>query len=168
MGKIIVLSGHGDWDVLGAKARGEEDVYTTLPGQCSIKFYTLNMRTLSDALGGNIDRGIVDGLKPDQEGGPWSTVPNMTLYPPTGLHIRTPDPAKWDVIELPAAVPTGNKNLQVRIAAAYPGGGDLKTILDILRPAMIGHEVTILWAACRAINLAHVRGQSIGVNSMQR
>lgn len=126
------------------------------------------MKTLSDALGGDIDRGLVSALKPDQEGGPWSTVPNMRLYPPTGLHIRTPDSATWDLIELPGVVHNRTKNLQVRIGANYGGGGDLKTILDILQPAMIGQEVTILWAACRAIGLANTGGQLFGINAMQR
>ena len=160
MGKIIVLSGHGSWEM--------KDGYTTLPAKTNIKFYTCNMKTLSDGLGGDIDRGLVSNLKPDQEGGPWSTVPNMRLYPPTGLHIRTPDVTKWNVVELPGVIPAGNKNLQVRIAANYGGGGDLKTILELLQPAMIGEEVTILWAACRAIGLHNTGGQFIGVNAMQR
>ena len=167
MAKTIVLSGHGAWDIMGSHhGNNAIDAWTTLPAKCSIKFYTLNMKTLSDALGGDIDRGIVGNLEPDQVGGAWSTVPNMILYAPTGLHIRRPDMAKWDVIDLPCAVPNNNKNLQVRMANGYRG--DLKTILEILRPAMIGHEVTILWAACRAITLHDEGGKFIGMNAMQR
>jgi hypothetical protein len=159
MGKIIVLSGHGSWEM--------KDGYTTLPAKCSIKFYTCNMKTLSDGLGGDIDRGIVSGLTPDQEGGPFSTVPNMRLYPPAGLNIRMPEAKTWDVIELPNALPSRNKNLQIRIASQYGGGADLKTILTLLQPALGGTDVTILWAACRAIGLKST-GKSIGVNAMQR
>src|SRR5690606_17601378 len=75
MAKIIVFSGHGSWD-LGA------DQYVKVPGKCSIKFYTLNMKTLSDSLGGDIDRGMIAGLEPDQEAGQFGIVPNMRLYPP--------------------------------------------------------------------------------------
>ncbi|HOY49863.1 MAG TPA: hypothetical protein PL185_08935 [Flavobacteriales bacterium] len=160
MSKVIVLSGHGSWEM--------KDGYVTLPAKCSIKFYTCNMKTLSDGLGGDIDRGIVSGLDPDQEAGPFSTVPNMRLYPPAGLLIRTPDARTWNVVDLPGPVPHDNKNLQVRIANQYGGGGDLKTLLDMLRPAITGQEVTILWAACRAIGLKNAGGKSIGINTMQR
>lgn len=160
MSKIIVLSGHGSWEM--------RDGYTTLPAKCSIKFYTCNMKTLSDGLGGNIDRGLITGLEPDQESGPFSTVPNMRLYPPTGLNIRTPD-NNWNLVELGSgAVPAGNKNVQVKIAAAYPGGADLKTILALLKSSMMGQECTILWAACRAIGLKSTGGKAIGVNTLQR
>jgi len=160
MSKIIVLSGHGSWEM--------KDGYTTLPAKCSIKFYTCNMKTLSDGLGGDIDRGLVSGLVPDQESGPFSTVPNMRLYPPHGLNIRTPGNS-WNVAELGiGVVPSGNRNLQVKIAAAYPGGADLKTILQHLNVAIMGNECTILWAACRAIGLRSAGGKSIGINAMQR
>jgi len=158
MAKIIVLSGHGSWEM--------KDGYTTLPRGCSIKFYTCNMKTLSDGLGGDIDRGMVAGLEPDQEAGPFSTVPNMRLYPPAGLNIRVPG-SNWNTVELRSAVPNSTKNLQVKIASAYPGGGDLKTILKMLNPAIMGQEVTILWAACRAIGLKSTC-KDIGVNAMQR
>lgn len=160
MSKVIVLSGHGSWEM--------KDGYTSLPGKCSIKFYTANMKTLSDGLGGDIDRGIVSGLVPDQEGGPYASVPNMRLYPPDGLYIRVPNSANWDVIELPAAVAKKDKNLQVKIRAGHPDGIDLKSILVQLSPAMSGEEVVILWAACRAIGLKRAGGSSIGVNQMQR
>lgn len=170
MAKTIVLSGHGAWDIVKSHGVGGDGIepFVTLPAKTSIKFYTCNMKTLSDVLGGDIDRGLVGTLVPDQVGGPFSTVPNMILYPPTGLHIRRPDLATWDVIDLPGAVPNNNKNLQVRISTQYPGGGDLKTILDLLQPAMIGQEVTILWAACRSISLYNEGGKKIGVNAMQR
>ena len=160
MAKIIVLSGHGSWEM--------KDGYTTLPAKCSIKFYTCNMKTLSDGLGGDIDRGLVSGLVPDQESGPFSTVPNMRLYPPTGLNIRTPG-NNWDIIELgSSAIPISSKNLQVKIAAKYPGGADLKVILKYLQNAIMGNECTILWAACRAIGLKNTGGNAMGVNMMQR
>jgi hypothetical protein len=161
MAKIIVLSGHGSWEM--------KDGYTQLPARTSIKFYTCNMKTLSDGLGGDIDRGIVANLEPDQESGPYSTVPNMRLYPPHGLNIRTPNANTWNVIDIPTStVPTSNKNLQVRIDHHYGGGGDLKTLLELLQPALVGHEVTILWAACRAIGLHNAGGKYVGVNAMQR
>src|SRR5688572_19204320 len=121
MAKTIVLSGHGSWEM--------KDGYTTLPGKCNIKFYTCNMKTLSDVLGGDIDRGLVTTLEPDQVGGAYSTVPNMRLYPPHGLHIRRPDLSAWEVLDIPGVVPTSNKNLQVRIDNNFGGGGDLKTLL---------------------------------------
>lgn len=62
MAKIIALSGHGEWML------GKEE-FVTLPAQTSIKFYTMNMRTLSDALGGDPDRGLIQGMMPDQEVG---------------------------------------------------------------------------------------------------
>lgn len=159
MSKIIVLSGHGSWEM--------KDGYTTLPARCSIKFYTCNMKTLSDGLGGDIDRGMVKGLEPDQVAGPFSSVPNMRLYPPTGLNIRVPAGNNWNFVELPNTVPNNSKNLQIKIANAYPGGGDLKTILKCLQQSILGQEVTILWAACRAIGLRST-GKDIGVNTMQR
>ena len=159
MSKIIVLSGHGSWEM--------KDGYTTLPARCSIKFYTCNMKTLSDGLGGDIDRGMVAGLDPDQEAGPFQSVPNMRLYPPTGLKIRMPAGHNWNIIELPAAVPNNRNNLQIKIANTYGAGGDLKTILKLLQPAILGQDVTLLWAACRAIGLKST-GKDIGVNAMQR
>jgi hypothetical protein len=161
MSKIIVLSGHGAWDL--------RDGYTKLPARCAIRFYTLNMKTLSDALGGDIDRGIVSGLEPDQVGAPFATIPNMRLYPPHGLNIRVPDLRTWNVIKLPQACPADSKNLQVRISDRYPAGYSLEEILDMIEAALIGQDVTILWAACRAIGLKKSAfGKSIGVNKMQR
>jgi len=123
MPKIIALSGHGEW-MLGKEG------YVSLPANTSMKFYTMNMRTLSDAFGGDLDRGIIKGVEPDQEAGPFKTVPNMRLFPPTGLNIRTPtNMGKWHIIKLPQRVPSDNKNLQIQIDPAYPGGADLKTIL---------------------------------------
>ena len=112
--KIIVFSGHGAWAL-------NKDAYTKLPAKCSIKFYTMNMRTLSDGLGGEIDRGIVSGHKPDQEGGPFSSIPDMRLYPPAGLNIKEPDLANWQVVNLPGAVPNSSKNLQIKIKSKYGG-----------------------------------------------
>ena len=160
MAKIIVLSGHGSWEM--------KDGYTPLPAKCNIKFYTCNMKTLSDGLGGDIDRGLVSGLVPDQESGPFSTVPNMRLYPPNGLNIQRPG-NNWNIVELgKESVPTGNKNLQIKIAGAYPGGADLKTILRLLNGALMGSDCTILWAACRAIGLKSAGGKGIGINTLQR
>ncbi len=126
------------------------------------------MKTLSDGLGGDIDRGIVAGLEPDQVAGPYQSVPNMRLYPPAGLNIRTPDALTWSVIELPAAIPPNGKNLQIKIANMYGGGADLATILNLIQPALSG-ETTILWAACRAIGLKSTAGgAAAGVNKLQR
>jgi hypothetical protein len=163
MPKIIALSGHGEW-MLGKEG------FVTLPANTSIKFYTMNMRTLSDALGGDLDRGIVQGMSPDQEAGPFKSVPNMRLFPPTGLTIKTPsNPGKWHIVKLPQRVPVDNKNLQIQIDSAYPGGADLKTILSFLEPALrASTDNVLLWAACRAINLTAKGGKAIGVNTMQR
>jgi hypothetical protein len=163
MPKIIALSGHGEW-MLGKEG------YVSMPANTSIKFYTMNMRTLSDAFGGDLDRGIIKGVEPDQEAGPFKTVPNMRLFPPTGLNIRTPtNMGKWHIIKLPQRVPADNKNIQIQIDPAYPGGADLKTILTYLDPALRGSSDTLLiWAACRAINLSPAGGKSVGVNTLQR
>ncbi|HEY7494260.1 MAG TPA: hypothetical protein VIH59_24560 [Candidatus Tectomicrobia bacterium] len=162
MPKTIVFSGHGSWE-LGT------DQFVEMPAKCSIKFYTMNMKTLSDGLGGNIDRGIVAGLEPDQEAGPHRSVPDMRLFPPTGLIIRAPNPATWHVVRLPAQVPVDNRHLQIQIDDAYPGGASLSVMLQILEPAIhIADSVTFLWAACRAINLKNAGGKSVGVNVLQR
>jgi hypothetical protein len=160
--KIIVFSGHGSWEV-------KKDSYVQLPAKCSIKFYTMNMKTLSDGLGGDIDRGIIAGLRPDQEAGPHRNIPDMRLYPPHGLHIRQPNPATWQVVTLPAPVPSGNKNLQVQINDQYGGGASLSVMFQLLMPAIrSASSVTFLWAACRAIGLKDTGGEKIGVNVMQR
>lgn len=162
MPKIIVFSGHGSWD-LGA------DQYVKVPARCSIKFYTLNMKTLSDQLGGDIDRGLIAGLEPDQEASQFGIIPNMRLYPPDGLTIKRPNPANWHVLDLPAVVPADGKNLQVRISDQYPGGGNLEVLFKLLDPAIRSADsVVFLWAACRAINLKKAGGKDIGVNVMQR
>lgn len=162
MSKVIVFSGHGSWE-LG------KDEYTPLPGKCTIKFYTMNMKTLSDGLGGDIDRGLVSGLEPDQVGNEFTHVPDMRLFPPTGLHIKRPDPNTWHVLELPGPVPVDEKNIQVKINPAFGGGGSLSVLFDVLRPAIAeADSVTFLWAACRAINLKNTGGRRIGVNAMQR
>ncbi len=162
MPKIIVFSGHGAWP-LGT------DEFVQLPANCSIKFYTMNMKTLSDGLGGDIDRGIVSGLTPDQEAGQFQNIPCMRLYPPHGLNIRAPNSATWHVIKLPAAVPVDDKNIQVQIQTGYGGGGNLTTLFKLLDPAIRQAEsVIFLWAACRAINLKDTGGKAIGVNVMQR
>jgi hypothetical protein len=62
-----------------------------------------------------------------------------------------------------------NKNLQIQIDPAYPGGADLKTILTYLDPALRASNDTILvWAACRAINLSAAGGKAVGINTLQR
>jgi hypothetical protein len=95
--KVIVFSGHGSWQ-LG------KDTFVRMPPNCTMKFYTMNMKTLSDGLGGDLDRGIITGLEPDQETGPHVQAPDMRLYPPHGLNIRQPDLARWHVIELPKPI----------------------------------------------------------------
>ena len=164
MPRIIVFSGHGSWE-LG------DDEFVTVPAKCTIKFYTLNMKTLSDGLGGDIDRGRLAGLEPDQVNGPRSTIPDMRLFPPINptLNIRQPPLATWHVLKLPAAIPTDTKNLQIQIQNAYTGGASLKVLFELLQPAIDStDQVTFLWAACRAINLKERGGESIGVNAMQR
>lgn len=163
MPKIIALSGHGEW-MLGKEG------YVSLPAGTSMKFYTMNMRTLSDAFGGDLDRGIINGVTCDQEAGPFMNVPNMRLFPPTGLHIKKPaNSAAWHIVKLPQRVPVDNKNLQIQIDPAYPGGADLKTILTYLDPALRASNDTILvWAACRAINLSASGGKAVGINTLQR
>lgn len=161
--KIIVFSGHGSWEV-------KQDDYVKLPARCSIKFYTMNMRTLSDGLGGDIDRGIIDGLEPDQQAGPFSRIPDMRLFPPTGLTIRAPDPATWQVIKIPDnPVQAGNKNLQIQIANGFAGGGSLSQIFTYLQPAIrSASSVIFLWAACRASGLRPTGGRSFGIDNLQR
>jgi hypothetical protein len=162
--KIIVFSGHGKW-ALG------KDQFVQLPAKCSMKFYTMNAKLLSDGLGGGIDRGRVIGLEPDQEGGPFSTIPNMRLYPPTGLNIRRPDPSSWRVLELPCAIPADDKNIQIQIQIhrKYGRGGDLETLFKLLQPAIRSADsVIFLWAACREIGLKAAGGEALGVNVVQR
>lgn len=162
MEKIIVFSGHGDWK-LG------DDGFAKLPAKCSMKFFTMNARTLSDGLGGNIDRGIIEGLEPDQEAGAFKSVPDMRLYPPTGLNIRDPNPANWHILELPGPVPVNNKNIQVKINDAYQGGADLNLMFELLAPAIQqADSVMFLWAACRALGLKPAGGEKLGINTMQR
>jgi len=163
MAKIVALSGHGEW-MLGKEG------FVTLPSATSMRFYTMNMRTLSDAFGGDLDRGIIDGVTCDQEAGPFMKVPNMRIFPATGLNIKPPaNPSNWHVIKLPRRVPVDNRNLQIQIDPAYPGGADLKTILALLEPALrASSETMIIWAACRAINLSSAGGRALGVNTLQR
>ncbi len=162
MEKIIVFSGHGSWE-LG------EDQYVKLPGKCSMKFYTMNMKTLSDKLGGNLDRGMIDGLEPDQQAEQFAIIPNMRLFPPEGLNIKRPNAANWNVIDLPDTVPADSKNLQVRISNEYSDGGNLEELFQILAPAIRSADsVVFLWAACRAINLRKAGGKKLGVNVLQR
>lgn len=162
MAKIIVFSGHGSWQ-LG------KDEFVSLPPRCSMRFYTMNMRTLSDAFGGDLDQGLLDGVEPDQEAGPFQHVPDMRLYPPTGLNIRRP-PNGWHEIQLPTAVPQDNANIQVTIKPQYGGGGSLSTLFSLLDPAIHrADEVIFVWAACRAINLKRTaRGRAVQINKMQR
>ncbi|WP_378183813.1 putative adhesin [Aquimarina sp. SS2-1] len=161
MSKVIVLSGHGSWEM--------GDGYVTLPARYSIKFYTDNMKLLSDTLGGNIDRGNVAGLIPDQEASPYSTIPNMRLYPPDGLMIQAPDQNTWNVVDIPTGIiPRDDKNLQIHVADYYNDGMNLKELFDVLDQALFGQEVTILWAACRDIGLIDAGGESFGVNVLQR
>ncbi|MFO8173206.1 MAG: hypothetical protein R6T96_02915 [Longimicrobiales bacterium] len=163
MPKIIVLSGHGMWML------GKED-FVTLPASTSIKFYTMNMRLLSDGFGGDLDRGIITNVEPDQEAGPFSSVPNMRLFPPTGLHIRAPaNMANWHVVKLPQRVPADHRNLQIQVDPAYPGGADLKTILAFLDPALRpSTDSLLIWAACREVKLKDVGGKAVGINTLQR
>lgn len=163
MPKIIVFSGHGEW-MLG------NDSFAKLPAKCSMKFYTLNMKTLSDAFGGDLDRGMLAGVSVDQEAAPFKNVPDMKLFPPYDppLHIRIPDLSRWHVVKLPAAIPTDNKNLQIQIQRGYDGA-TLSELFPHLEPAIDSSDsVSFIWAACRAINLKHVGGKKIGVNVMQR
>ncbi len=162
--KIIVFSGHGSWEV-------KEDSYVKLPAKCSIKFYTMNMKSLSDSLGGDIDRGVITGLQPDQEAGPFGSIPDMRLYPPDGLNIRNPNPATWQVVKLPSTAGlTGSKNLQIQIDDQYTDGASLSVMLDYLKPAInSSSSVMFLWAACRAIGLRDRGGEQLmGINKVQR
>jgi len=162
MAKIIVFSGHGDW-ALGT------DQFVQIPAKCRMKFYTMNAKTLSDGLGGTIDRGMVAGLEPDQEAGAFQAVPDMRLYPPTGLNIQRPDPATWHMVELPGMIPVDDKNLQLRINGQFGGGASLSVLFRLLAPAIRqADEVVLLWAACRAVQLKCAGGKSLGVNVMQR
>jgi hypothetical protein len=168
--KVIVFSGHGSWDVRDPRVKA----YYPMPNNSTIKFYTMNLRTLSDSFGGDLDRGIIAGVRPDQEVGPSHQAPNMKLYPPTGLHIRSPNRQTWQVIKLRPGikVPRNNMNLQIRIDASVgeQTGYTLDHMIDnFLRPAIQGVDsVTFLWAACRAIELQEVTGKGVGVNTMQR
>ncbi len=162
MPKVIVFSGHGRWD-LGT------DEFVQMPAKCSIKFYTMNAKLLSDSLGGDIDRGIIAGLEPDQEAGPFKTVPDMRLFPPSGLHIRRPDPRRWHVLHLPGLIPVDDKNIQVQIKPHYQGGASLSVLLKLLAPAIHqADSVLFLWAACREVLLRPAGGEALGVNVLQR
>ena len=161
MARIIVFSGHGQW-ALG------NDGFVTLPQGCTMKFYTCNMKTLSDGLGGDIDRGLIAGLEPDQEASELQRVPDMRLYPPDGLTIKRPGPG-WHVVKLPGAIPNDQKNVQIQIDDAYPGGASLSVMFDYLKVAIgLSGGADFLWAACRAINLKKAGGAKFGVNVMQR
>lgn len=109
--KTIVFSGHGKW------AYGN-DGYVSVPAKCRIRFYTLNMRSMSDTFGGKLDRGVITGVEPEQEAGPLMTVPNMRLYEPEGLTIKMPDD-DWHVLKfgdpLNQHVPADDKDIQVQI-----------------------------------------------------
>ena len=162
--KTIVFSGHGSWE-------SRTDGFVNLPAKCYIEFYTMNMKTLSDSLGGDIDQGLVSGLMPDQKNEPFNRIPNNRLYPPKGLNIRTPNPAAWDVVKLPDPIPNSNKNLQIQIRDQYEAGADLSTIFSYLEPTIRNSSrVTFLWAACRAIGLKTNTDniKVLGVNDMQR
>lgn len=162
--KTIVFSGHGSWE-------SRKDGYVNLPAKCHMEFYTMNMKTLSDSLGGDIDQGQVSGLVPDQKNGPFNRIPNNRLYPPSGLNIRTPNPTTWDVVRLPDPIPINNKNLQIQIHNQYGDGADLATIFTYLEPVIRNaSNVTFLWAACRAIGLDTYSDniKVLGVNAMQR
>lgn len=161
MAKIIVFSGHGDW-ALG------NDHFVQVPAKCRMKFYTMNAKTLSDGWGGDIDRGIVAGLDPDQEAGAFQAIPDMRLYPPTGLNIRRPDSATWHVVELPGLVPVDERNLQVRIRNCVAEGMSLSELFKSLATAIReAGSVELLWAACRAVNLKST-GRDTYVNAKQR
>lgn len=163
MGKTIVFSGHGDWPL-------KDDEFVQLPRKCTMKFYTMNMKTLSDGLGGDIDRGLVSGLEPSQVAAPFTNIPNMRLYPPHGLTIKSPDSVNWRILTLPTAIPVDNKNLQIKIANRYGGGANLSTLFELLEDVIheTKEDITFLWAACRAINLQDTGGEKIGVNAMER
>ena len=160
MDKVIVFSGHGGWN--------PSDGFTQLPGKCQIKYYTMNAKCLSDGLGGDIDRGRVAGLEPDQEDGAFCTTPNMRLYPPHGLHIRKPS-GNWHTLTYNSAVPSDDKNIQLTIQDRFKDGVTLEKLIEYLDSALIGFDVTFLWAACRALGLKETPfGQAIGVNACQR
>ena len=162
MQKVIVFSGHGRWD-LG------DDEFVSLPAKCAIKFYTMNAKLLSDGLGGSIDRGFVTGLEPDQEAGPFKSVPDMRLFPPTGLNIRTPSLSNWHVLKLPCRIPVDRKNIQIQIDPAYPGGASLSVLFSYLDAAIrAADSVQFLWAACREVKLKDVGGRRVGVNVLGR
>ncbi|MGF1476143.1 MAG: putative adhesin [Geminicoccaceae bacterium] len=163
MPKTIVFSGHGRWD-LG------DDQYVQLPAKCSMKFYTLNMKLVSDWFARFIDTGVVEGhVEPEQEGGPFSSVPDMRLFPPHGLHLATPNLAKWHVIEAGDPVPQDNRNIQVRMPSKFGGGGTLSQLFTYLKPAIeCADAVTFLWGACRDIKLKDAGGKAFGVNVGQR
>lgn len=165
MAKVIVFSGHGAWD--------PNDGYATVPRNCSIEFYTEANRTLSDALGGDLDVGNGAGHTPDQFGGPFSSVPNMRLYEPTGLNIITPSLA-YDVTHIGAGTPPVHptRHLQVQLSfGSYPNGLTLAELFieldEVVRRSAT--DVKFIWAACRETGLRPTTlGQQIGFNSMQR
>ncbi len=164
MPKKIVFSGHGSWELGG-------DEFVQLPGNAQMKFYTLNAKTLSDALGGLIDTGNVVGINPDQEAGPHQSVPDLRLFPPVNppLNLQQPPATSWSVAMLPGPVPVDDKNIQVRIRNDHGDGMSLKQLFQELNPAITtADSVLFLWAACRAVNLADAGGEALGVNAMQR
>lgn len=151
--RTIVFSGHGSWI--------PENGYVQMTRNCRIEFYTENARTLSDALGGDLDRGITTGVMPDQRRPGYSSVTNNTLYRPTGLNIRTPDPTTWVVYRhLLDPVPMGGENIQVQIPMSRSAGFTIKQILDRLDPAIRrDDEVRLIWAGCRAVEVTSVQAE---------
>ncbi len=73
----VVLSGHGGYDSTNGT--------TTIPKGTTLHTYAPLGQTITDKLGNSIETGIVNSGK--YIFGPGAKVPNLTLYPPTGLTI---------------------------------------------------------------------------------
>ncbi len=179
MSKIIVISGHGIWDpgskfgplnkLLGKKP------FTSLPGKCSMHFYTGNFTLLKDSSGQQLDQGNFNGVEPQQTAGPYKSVPNMILTWPRGLSIVSPAKG-WVKVEYAigaegkekSQIPTDSRNVLFTIKKPTGGIGGLvenpegrlyiDDLLKVLDPAIRSSQSTLLvWSACRQVGLTSAK-----------
>jgi hypothetical protein len=167
MPKNIVFSGHGGWEPA-------KDGFAAVPKNCQMNFYTDNLKSLSDALGGQLDVAniTIDESQTQRE---FSSVPDYRLYPPTGLNIKTPDLTRdWHVIHVPftqnTSCPADARNIQVIARGGAKKGLPLSLLFNILRPAVDSSSdgVLFIWACCRALQFQDAGGEALGVNVVQR
>lgn len=169
--RIIVLSGHGAWDSRSKTTRP----YVSLPGRCSIHFYQSNFTLLRDGSGQELEKGNLDGLTPEQEAGPYQSIPNMILTWPRGLTIGKA-PKGWlelkYTIEEATPIPKGPENMQFQVARPKEplasllkdplGHLSLEDIFKVLDPVIRSSEaVLFVWAACREVCLEKMKDEDL-------